>query len=54
MERRKCRKLLFEDEIFDVVLSSFGHMFVSSHTQIAIKEMTRVTKPEEGRIAFST
>jgi ubiquinone/menaquinone biosynthesis C-methylase UbiE len=44
--------LPFEDEKFDVVLSSFGHMF-ATHPQVAIKEMLRVTKPG-GRIAFST
>jgi SAM-dependent methyltransferase len=44
--------LPFEDEVFDVVLSSFGHMF-APHPEIAIKEMLRVTKPR-GRIAFST
>jgi ubiquinone/menaquinone biosynthesis C-methylase UbiE len=42
----------FEDEKFDVVLSSFGHMF-APHPQVAINEMLRVTKPG-GRIAFST
>ncbi|MGN6822030.1 MAG: class I SAM-dependent methyltransferase [Candidatus Nitrosocosmicus sp.] len=44
--------LPFEDEIFDDVLSSFGHMF-APNPKIAIKEMTRVTKPG-GSIAFST
>jgi ubiquinone/menaquinone biosynthesis C-methylase UbiE len=44
--------LPFEDEKFDVVLSSFGHMF-AAHPQVAIKEMLRVTKPG-GSIAFST
>jgi ubiquinone/menaquinone biosynthesis C-methylase UbiE len=44
--------LPFENGIFDVVLSSFGHMF-APHPQVAIKEMIRVTKPG-GRIAFST
>ena len=44
--------LPFEDEKFDVVLSSFGHMF-APHPQVAIKEMLRITKPG-GRIAFST
>ena len=43
----------FEDKVFDVVLSSFGHMFAPSHPQVDIKEMIRVTKPR-GRIAFST
>jgi ubiquinone/menaquinone biosynthesis C-methylase UbiE len=44
--------LPFENERFDVVLSSFGHMF-APHPQVAIKEMIRVTKPG-GCIAFST
>ena len=44
--------LPFEDKIFDVVLSSFGHMF-APHPLVAIKEMIRVTKPG-GCIAFST
>jgi SAM-dependent methyltransferase len=45
--------LPFEDESFDVVLSSFGHMF-SPHPEVAIKEMLRVTKGDGGRIAFAT
>jgi ubiquinone/menaquinone biosynthesis C-methylase UbiE len=44
--------LPFENETFDVVLSSFGHMF-APRPQVAIKEMIRVTKPG-GCIAFST
>lgn len=44
--------LPFEDELFDVVLSSFGHMF-ALNPEGAIKEMLRVTK-SGGRIAFST
>ena len=44
--------LPFEDESFDVVLSSFGHMF-APNPEIAIKEMLRVTK-RKGRIAFAT
>jgi ubiquinone/menaquinone biosynthesis C-methylase UbiE len=44
--------LPFEDEVFDVVLSSFGHMF-APHPEVSIKEMVRVTKPG-GSIAFST
>jgi len=44
--------LPFEDEIFDYVLSSFGHMF-APNPKVAIKEMIRVTKPG-GYIAFST
>ena len=45
--------LPFEDETFDVVLSSFGHMF-APNPEIAIKEMLRVTKRDGGRIAFAT
>lgn len=44
--------LPFEDDSFDAVLSSFGHMF-SPHPEVAIKEMLRVTK-SGGRIAFAT
>ena len=44
--------LPFEDKVFDVILSNFGHMY-APHPQIAIKEMIRVTKPG-GCIAFST
>ncbi len=44
--------LPFEDESFDTVLSSFGHMF-SPKPEIAIKEMLRVTK-SGGRVAFAT
>ncbi len=44
--------LPFEDESFDVVLSSFGHMF-ALNPEIVIKEMIRVTK-RGGSIAFST
>jgi ubiquinone/menaquinone biosynthesis C-methylase UbiE len=44
--------LPFENEKFDAVLSSFGHMF-APNPQVAIKEMIRVTKPR-GCIAFST
>jgi ubiquinone/menaquinone biosynthesis C-methylase UbiE len=44
--------LPFGDEVFDVVLSSFGHIF-APHPQVSINEMLRVTKPG-GRIAFST
>lgn len=42
----------FEEGVFDVVLSSLGHMF-APHPQVAINKMLRVTKPR-GRIAFST
>jgi ubiquinone/menaquinone biosynthesis C-methylase UbiE len=31
----------FEDEIFEIVLSNFGHMF-APHPQVAIKEIMRV------------
>ncbi len=44
--------LPFRDEYFDVVLSSFGHMF-ALNPEIAIHEMIRVTK-RGGSIAFST
>ncbi len=44
--------LPFEDESFDAVLSSFGHMF-APHPEVAIKEMLPVTK-SCGRIAFAT
>jgi ubiquinone/menaquinone biosynthesis C-methylase UbiE len=45
--------LPFENETFDVVLSSFGHIF-APHPEVAIKEMLRVTKRDGGRIAFAT
>ncbi|MDQ4072717.1 MAG: class I SAM-dependent methyltransferase, partial [Thermoproteota archaeon] len=44
--------LPYQDETFDVVLSSFGHIF-APHPQTAMHEMLRVTK-KGGRIAFST
>ena len=44
--------LPFEDSSFDVVLSSFGHMF-APHPKVAIGEMLRVMEPG-GRIAFAT
>ncbi len=44
--------LPFEDASFDVVLSSFGHMF-APHPEVAIKEMLRMTK-SGGLIAFAT
>ena len=44
--------LPFEDSSFDVVLSSFGHMF-APHPKVAIWEMLRVMEPG-GRIAFAT
>ncbi len=44
--------LPFEDNTFDVALSSFGHMF-APQPDVATREMLRVTKPG-GRIAFAT
>ena len=44
--------LPFEDDSFDVVLSSFGHMF-APQPKAAIREMLRVIEPG-GRIAFAT
>lgn len=44
--------LPFDDESFDVVLSSFGHMF-APYPEVAIQEMLRVTK-KGGQIAFAT
>jgi ubiquinone/menaquinone biosynthesis C-methylase UbiE len=51
-KEENIESLSFEDEVFDAVLSSFGHMF-AAHPQVAVKEMIRVTKPG-GQIAFST
>ena len=45
--------LPFEDESFDVVVSSFGHMF-AQNPEVAIKEMLRVLKRGGGRVAFAT
>jgi SAM-dependent methyltransferase len=42
----------FEDSVFEVVVSQFGHMF-APRPQLAVKEMLRVLKPG-GTIAFST
>ncbi len=39
--------LPFGDDSFDVVLSSFGHMF-APHPEVVIKEMLRVTKSGGG------
>jgi ubiquinone/menaquinone biosynthesis C-methylase UbiE len=47
-----AENLPFEDESFDVVLSSFGHMF-AQNPEVAIKEMLRVLK-RDGRVAFAT
>jgi SAM-dependent methyltransferase len=44
--------LPFQDHSFDVVLSSFGHMF-ASRPNVAAKEIIRVTK-KRGRIGFAT
>lgn len=44
--------LPFRDGEFDVVLSSFGHMF-APRPDVTIREMLRVLRPE-GRIAFAT
>lgn len=47
-----AQHLPFEDESFDVVLSTFGHMFAPQPDLVA-KEMVRVTK-KDGRIGFAT
>lgn len=44
--------LPFDDNSFDVVLSSFGHMY-APRPEVAIHEMLRVTKTG-GRIGFAT
>jgi len=44
--------LPFEDESFDIVVSTFGHMF-APHPDLAIKEIVRVTK-KGGTIGFAT
>ena len=44
--------LPFEDESFDIVLSTFGHMF-APHPELAIEEILRVTK-KGGTIGFAT
>jgi SAM-dependent methyltransferase len=44
--------LPYEDAMFDVVVSQFGHMF-APRPDLAVKEMLRVLKPG-GAIAFST
>ena len=44
--------LPFDDAVFDVVLSQFGHMF-APRPDVAIAEMLRVLKPG-GTIAFAT
>lgn len=45
-------ELPFDDNSFDVVLSSFGHMF-APRPDFCTSELVRVTKPG-GRIAFAT
>jgi ubiquinone/menaquinone biosynthesis C-methylase UbiE len=47
-----AQNLPFEDESFDVVLSTFGHMFAPQADLVA-KEMIRVTK-KGGRIGLAT
>lgn len=47
-----AQNLPFEDESFDVVLSTFGHMFAPQADLVA-KEVIRVTK-KGGRIGFAT
>lgn len=44
--------LPFDDAMFDVVLSQFGHMF-APRPEVAVAEMLRVLKPG-GTIAFAT
>lgn len=47
-----CEQLEFDDGVFDVVVSQFGHMF-APRPDVAIGEMLRVLKTG-GTIAFST
>lgn len=47
-----AQNLPFEDESFDVVLSTFGHMF-APQPDLVSKELIRVTK-KGGRIGFAT
>lgn len=47
-----AERLPFEDESFDVVLSTFGHMFAPRH-QVAADEIARVLRPG-GRIGLCT
>lgn len=47
-----AEELPFDNNSFDVVLSSFGHMF-TPRPDICTSELVRVTKPG-GRIAFTT
>jgi SAM-dependent methyltransferase len=45
-------ELPFDDAVFDIVVSQFGHMF-APRPDVAVNEMLRVLKPG-GTIAFST
>lgn len=47
-----AQNLPFKNESFDVVLSTFGHMFAAK-PELAAKELVRVTK-KGGRIGFAT
>jgi SAM-dependent methyltransferase len=47
-----AEQLPFDEAVFDVVLSQFGHMF-APRPEVALNEMLRVLKPG-GTIAFST
>jgi SAM-dependent methyltransferase len=47
-----AEQLPFDEAVFDVVLSQFGHMF-APRPDVALNEMLRVLKPG-GTIAFST
>jgi ubiquinone/menaquinone biosynthesis C-methylase UbiE len=47
-----AESLPFEDESFDVVLSTFGHIFAPNQ-ELAGKEMVRVLK-KGGRLGFSS
>lgn len=52
MEEGDAQNLPFEDESFDVVVSTFGHMF-APNPELAAKEIVRVTS-KGGRIGFAT
>ncbi len=47
-----AQNLPFEDESFDVVVATFGHMF-APNPELAAKEIVRVTS-KGGRIGFAT
>jgi SAM-dependent methyltransferase len=51
-KKADAHDLPFEDESFDVVLSTFGHMF-ATQPDIAAKELIRVTK-KGGKIGLAT